>query len=213
MAVANKLVLEVYTDYVCPWCYLCTGRIDKIIQNYSITTQIIHFPLHPDTPEEGMTLEALFFGSSYDFKTAEKHLAKHMDKEGLLYNRPEFTYNSRLAQELAAWAVDAHDEHRIHDALFRAYFVEGMNIAKIENLIRIAASINLPEHEAAKVLEKRSYQSRIDEDWKRSQNKEITGVPAFVMSDSCVVGAQPYEILKKMVSYYNIESRTSNVIK
>ncbi len=209
----NKLVLEIYTDYVCPRCYLCTGRIEKIIQNYSITTQVIHFPLHPDTPEEGMTLEAIFFGSSYDFKTAEIHLAKHMDKEGLPYNRPEFTYNSRLAQELAAWAVDAHEEHRIHGALFRAYFVDRMNIAKIDNLIRIADSINLPEREAGTVLEKRSYQSKVDEDWKRSRNKGITGVPAFAMSDSCVVGAQPYEILEKMVSYYKIEPRTSNVTK
>ena len=48
--------LEVFTDYVCPWCYLGDSRIKKIKKRFKIDIQLIHFPLHPETPTEGKTL-------------------------------------------------------------------------------------------------------------------------------------------------------------
>jgi len=48
--------LEVFTDYVCPWCYLGDSRIKKLINIFDIDIKIIHFPLHPDTPIEGKPL-------------------------------------------------------------------------------------------------------------------------------------------------------------
>ena len=44
--------LEVFTDYVCPWCYLGDSRVKKLKKIFNIDIQIIHFPLHPDTPKK-----------------------------------------------------------------------------------------------------------------------------------------------------------------
>ena len=52
--------LEVFTDYVCPWCYLGDSRVKKLKKIFNIDIQIIHFPLHPDTPKEGKSLLDLF---------------------------------------------------------------------------------------------------------------------------------------------------------
>ena len=43
--------LQIFTDYVCPWCYLGQARLKKVISKYKIKLDIIHFPLHPDTPK------------------------------------------------------------------------------------------------------------------------------------------------------------------
>ena len=44
--------LQIFTDYVCPWCYLGQARLKKVISKYKIKLDIIHFPLHTDTPKE-----------------------------------------------------------------------------------------------------------------------------------------------------------------
>ncbi|MED6310622.1 MAG: DsbA family protein, partial [Pseudomonadota bacterium] len=61
---AEPTTLEVFTDYVGPWCYLSTGRIEKLREKYDIEMKWVHFPLHPETPQEGRALTDLFSGRS-----------------------------------------------------------------------------------------------------------------------------------------------------
>ena len=84
--------------------------------------------------------------------------------------------------------------------LFRAYFVDDVNLAKIENLIVIAEMIGLPASEAEKVLRKRQFREAVDADWQRSRELGITGVPTFVVGNQGLVGAQPYEQLEALVT-------------
>ena len=81
-------------------------RIEKLQQNFNVTTRFVHFPLHPDTPQEGRTLEALFGCGAADVAEKNTRMKGAMDKEGLPYSTRTHTYNSRLAQELASWAVE-----------------------------------------------------------------------------------------------------------
>jgi predicted DsbA family dithiol-disulfide isomerase len=157
------------------------------------------FPLHPETPTDGLTLEELFRGRNIDIPAAQQRMARLMRDEGLPYGERTMTYNSRLAQELAAWAEQQPDGHKIHDALFRAYFVDGSNIAKIETLLDIAEQVGLPVSAARDVLQSRSCRDLVDADWERAQRMGLTGVPTFVVGNQGVVGAQPYAILEKLV--------------
>ena len=77
-----------------------------------------------------------------------------MTHEGLPYGERTMTFNSRLAQELAAWADTQPDGWGIHDALFRAYFVDGVNLARPDNLIAVADRCGLSISTASEVLEK-----------------------------------------------------------
>jgi predicted DsbA family dithiol-disulfide isomerase len=61
-----------------------------------------------------------------------------MAEEGLPYAQRTMTYNSRLAQELAKWAETQPDGAKMHDTMYRAYFVDGLNIALVENLMTVA---------------------------------------------------------------------------
>jgi predicted DsbA family dithiol-disulfide isomerase len=72
-----------------------------------------------------MTLEQLFRGRSFDLEAAQARLTVLMAEQGLPYGERTHTYNSRLAQELAKWAELQPGGGAIHDALFRAYFVDG----------------------------------------------------------------------------------------
>ena len=166
-----------------------------------------HFPLHPRTPEAGLTLEELFAGRNIDIPASQARMANLMAEEGLPYGPRTMTYNSRLAQELAAWAVSIPGGDGIHDALFRAYFVNNVNLADTANLIAIATELGLPQGEATKVLQERTRRNAVDEDWKRSRALGITGVPTFVVGNAGVVGAQSYEQLRAFVSSNGAQRR------
>jgi predicted DsbA family dithiol-disulfide isomerase len=109
------------------------------------------------------------------------------------------TYNSRLAQELGKWADTQPGGEAIHDALFRAYFVEALDISQPAVLLDIAERAGLSRDGAREVLEQRTFKAAIDEDWALSRQYGITGVPTFVAGRFGVVGAQPYEALEALV--------------
>ena len=127
-------------------------------------------------------------------------MTRLMAEEGLPYGERTMTYNSRLAQELAKWAETQTVSEDIHDALYRAYFVDNLNLALIDNLIEIAERVGLPETETREVLEQRQFREAVDADWQRSRVLGITGVPAFVIGDCGLAGAQPFEQLAGLVS-------------
>ena len=159
----------------------------------------VHFPLHPDTPAEGRSLEDLFKGRNVDRKAMHAQMKARMDAEGLPYGERTMTYNSRLSQELGKWADTQPGGEAFHDAMFRAYFVEARDISQPDVLLDIAKQVGLPVDQAREVLEKRTFKEAVDKDWALSRDYGITGVPTFVAGHYGVVGAQPYEALEALV--------------
>ena len=134
-------------------------------------------------------------------------MAQLMEEEGLPYCNRTMTYNSRLAQEIASWAVTQPGGGMIHDPLFRAYFVDGKNIALADELLKVVTALGLCRDEANKVLSSRSRRQAVDADWQRSRELGVTGVPTYVCEGTGVVGAQPYEVLEQLVSAAGAKTR------
>src|SRR2546423_12155940 len=105
---------------------------------------------------EGRAMAEFYAQRNIDPEAAFQRMKALMDTEGLPYERRTHTYNSRLAQELAKWADSLSGFDGIHDALYKAYFVEGRNIGDIEVLVEIAKHAGLPEDEARTVLSERT---------------------------------------------------------
>jgi predicted DsbA family dithiol-disulfide isomerase len=104
-----------------------------------------------------------------------------------------------LAQELGKWADTQPGGEAIHDALYKAYFVDATNIGDPDVLVDIAQSVGLPAEEARKVLAERRFKDAVDADWAKSRQWGVTGVPTFVAAGYGVVGAQPYEVLEQLM--------------
>ena len=152
-------------------------------------------------------LEELFANSHVDIEKMMHHLKKKAAELGLPFGEREKTYNSRLLQELGLWAESKSKGDVFHKAAFKAYFVDGKNIAKIPVLVDLAASVELPGEEAAAVLATRAFKAAVDADWNLSREKAITAVPSFVMNQNKLVGAQPYEMLVKLMEANGVKKR------
>jgi len=174
-------------------------RIEQLRRNYEIEARWIAFPLHPETPEEGLTLEELFAGRPVDIKEILARLKHTADELRLPLGDRKKTYNSRLAQELAKWAELKGKADPFHEAIFRAYFVDGINIGKRDELVGLAKSVGLPEEEARSILELRTFKDAVDSDWLRSHNLGVRAVPTFFIEDRVLVGFPSYELLEQFL--------------
>ena len=174
-------------------------RIERLKAEHDVTIEWVHFPLHPDTPATGRALSDLFAGRNVDRQAMHAQMKARMAAEGLPYGERTMTYNSRLAQELGKWADTQPGGEAIHDALFRAYFVEARDISQPAVLLEIAERVGLSAGGAREVLEKRTFKEAVDADWELSRQYGVTGVPTFVAGRYGVVGAQPYEALEQLV--------------
>jgi predicted DsbA family dithiol-disulfide isomerase len=184
-------------------------RIEKLRENYDVEIQWKAFPLHPEIPAEGITLERLFAGRNIDIPRAMARLKKVAEELGLPLGERKKSFNSRLAQELGKWAESKGKGDEFHSAVFRAYYVDGKNIGQRDVLLGLAKEVGLPEKEAGEILEARTFQGAVDADWKRSMELGISAVPTFVIDHQFVVGAQPYEILEKFFKDNGVKKRSA----
>ena len=183
-------------------------RIDRLKTEYEVEVKWAAFPLHPETPEEGLTLAELFAGRSLDIPGILQRLKRVAGELGLPLADRTKTYNSRLAQELSKWAEAEGKGDEFHNAVFRAYFVEGMNIAKADVLVGLSESIGLPGDEARRIVQERTFREAVDADWTRSRVLGITAVPTVIMSARGIGGFQPYEVLEQFLKSCGVEKTT-----
>ena len=155
--------------------------------------------MHPDTPAEGRALADLFAGRNVDLRAMYEQMKARMTAEGLPCGERTMTYNSRLAQELGKWGDTKPGGAAIHDAFYRAYFVDARNIGDTEVMIDVVKSVGLDTETARDVLKERRFKDAVDADWAKSRHLGVTAVPTFVAGGYGVVGAQPYEVLVQLV--------------
>jgi predicted DsbA family dithiol-disulfide isomerase len=177
---------------------------------FEIEIQWIAFPLHPETPPQGRTLEDLFAGRKIDIPQMLAHLQQVARELGLPFGDRKMTFNSRLAQELGKWAEQLEKGDAFHNAVFRAYFADGLNIANVDILADIAGSVGLDAREARDTIADRKFKDAVDKDWSRAYESRVTAVPTFLMNGQTLVGAQRSNVLANFVQENHVKRQPSN---
>lgn len=182
-------------------------RIDELKKNFWVEIRWRAFPLHPEIPPQGVSLEDYFAGRDYHIAPMLERLKKAAIDLGLPLEKREKIYNSRLAQELGKWAETRGKGDEFHNAVFHSYYAEGKNIAETEILASLAVSAGLDGKAAREVLETRSFKQAVDDDWALSRQWGITAVPTFVIDKDMVVGAQSYETLEGFLLRHKVPEK------
>jgi predicted DsbA family dithiol-disulfide isomerase len=182
-------------------------RIDRLQSEYDIDIKWTAFPLNPTVPPEGFPLADYYASRNLDMVQRVGHMQQVADQLGLPFGKREKIYNSRLAQEVGKWAEKKGHGDDYHRALFHAYFAECQNIAEATTLEAIGSQLGVDKTEIRKVIASRTFRNEVDEDWQRSRRRGIHAVPTFVVNESQLVGAQPYEKLAQFLDYHQIPRR------
>ncbi len=174
-------------------------RTDRLQREYGVELRWTVFPLHPETPEEGTELSELFAGRAEQIEAMQARLRGLAAAEGVPLAERTRTYNSRRAQELGKWAEALGKGDPFRRAVYRAFFVEGRNIALVDELAGIAGAVGLSADEARAVLAAGSYGAAVDADWQRAAELGVTAVPTHLCAGKRLVGFADFDDFVRLI--------------
>lgn len=191
--------LEIFVDFVCPWCYLAYGAVKRLQAEREVDVTWSPFPLHPGTPPEGMLLTDLLRGMDLD--AVHRRINALLDELGLEHGKRDRTYNTRLAQELLLWSRTQDGGDALVPQLYRAYFVHNRNLAHEDVLLEAVKDAGLDVEAARAALRDRSFSKMLDAEWQRAGSYRINGVPAFICGTYQITGFHPPAELGRFLDY------------
>ena len=174
-------------------------RTDRLQREYGVELRWTVFPLHSETPEEGTELAELFAGREDMIRDMQARLRQQAAIEGLPLTERSRTCNSRRAQELGKWAETQGKGDPFRKAVYRSFFVDGRNIALVDELVQIAETVGLAGDEARAVLAARSFASAVDADWQRARALRINSVPTHLCGEKRLVGFGAYDDFVQLI--------------
>ncbi|MCU0268866.1 MAG: DsbA family oxidoreductase [Acidimicrobiales bacterium] len=201
--------IEIWSDVVCPWCYLGSRRLDRALARLAWRDEVEvrwrAYQLDPRAPIEPQDLEAALdrkYGPGA-YVSMTRRLTALGAQEGLDY-RFELAQrvNTLDAHRLLAWAatIGPAGQGALAERLFRSYFTEGGNVADPDLLGRLAADAGLDPAAAAVVLGDGSYRDEVRADIDAALDHGISGVPAFVLAGRWLIpGAQDVETMVQVL--------------
>lgn len=201
---SEPIKIDIWSDIACPWCYIGkrkfeagTGLFAGAGDGRDVEVEYHSFELSPDTPVD-------FDGSEVDFLAGHKGIPAEQvgqmlervtgiaSSVGLDYDFDSLKHtNTVKAHELLHFAKAKGKQLELAERLFRAYFVEGGHVGRVEDLADLAAEVGLDRAEALAALESEQYLADVREDQRTATEFGINGVPFFVIDGTYgVSGAQ-----------------------
>jgi predicted DsbA family dithiol-disulfide isomerase len=195
------LVVAVWSDYTCPFCWVATERIERLRVEHGAEVSWYPFDLHPEYPDEGISREELIERLGPGVVDVPRRLS---EEAGLPYApNPERIPRSRKALELTEWArtVDEARMRDLHERIMRAYWAEGRDISDTAVLAECAEAAGLDPGEAIDALAGGSHGEAVDASTAYAQRAGIDAVPAFVLDRRLLLlGAVPHDQLDAAVA-------------
>lgn len=199
--------LTVFSDYICPWCYVGQGVVEKLSAEYNVEVDWRPYYLNPNTPPEGMALPDYILRARAN--GSEERLAMMAEKHGLPFKSTERIYNTRLAHEATEYAREHGKLNEFHRVVFRKVYEEGYDISNWDVLRAAAEEVGLNGADMQQTVESGKYTREVADQVQWAQRIGVTGVPTYVINDKyAVVGAQPYEVFKNALSQI-LETKTA----
>jgi predicted DsbA family dithiol-disulfide isomerase len=190
--------LHLFADFVCPWCYIGTERLDRLAQDYELRVQWHPFLLRADTPPEGVPITDIFPADELADKLA--YVQQAVEAAGLPFQQPQHIPNTLLAHEAAYAAAAAGAGEAFHRAVLRAYFVDGYDIGDAETLAGIGETVGLDGTLLLRALQQGTYRDAVVQAIRDAHALGVNSVPTFIFgTGAAFAGAQPYEVIQQIV--------------
>ena len=198
--------VEIWSDVVCPWCYIGKGRFEKALARFDHSDEVEvvwrSFQLHPEHPkgvreplEE--SLAAKIGGTVEQVRVMNDHVKTLAAAEGLYYDFESYTLVNTFDAHRLTHLAKAHGlGAELHERFLRAQLIEGEVLDDADTLVRLSAEIGVPEDDARRVLEDDDYTADVNEEIRELRALGGNGVPFFGIDRRYgISGAQSTEVI------------------
>ncbi|AKS38157.1 DSBA oxidoreductase [Anoxybacillus gonensis] len=213
--------IEVWSDFVCPFCYIGKRRLEQTLEPFphreNVEVVFRSFELDPnakkETPFSIHEIIAQKYGMSVEeAKRANADIGKQAEAIGLTFRfetmKPTNTFD---AHRLAQYAKEKGKLHEVVERLFYAYFTESKRISDRDVLLELAEAAGLGRKEAESVLDGEHYAEQVRKEEAMAAQLGIRGVPFFVLNGKYAIsGAQPVEVFRQALEKVWMEEQQSS---
>ncbi len=226
---ATVMRIDVWSDVVCPWCYIGKRRLEEALADSGESAEIVwhSFQLDPsstnDDPRDLATRLGEKYGRGREWGLqANEHVTEVAAEVGLEYHldqaKPVNTVDAHrilhLAHDLAeAGEVPADTQGRLKERLLKAYFTDGLPVGDHATLTELATEVGLPAERVREVLAGTTYTDDVAADQAQALAYGANGVPFFVIDEKYgVSGAQPVDVFKEALRRANADRKPVTLI-
>jgi predicted DsbA family dithiol-disulfide isomerase len=207
----SSLSIDIVSDVVCPWCYIGKRRLEAALAqrdgHAQATVRWLAFQLNPDISAGGVDRRSYLerkFGGPDRAKQVYARVEAAGREVGIAFDfeRIRRQPNTFDAHRLLAWAQDLDPlaADSLVERLFRAYFIEGIDIGDANALATLAGEAGFDSAAARAWLASDAGRAAVEAEEQRARDLGVTGVPFFVFNQRLAVsGAQPSEVLSDAI--------------
>ena len=208
----DSMKIEIWSDIVCPWCYLGKRRFEKALAAFEgrDDVRIAHrsFQLDPtrakgETSSRRAMLRSKYQLSEEQVRAMDQKMEQTAAAAGLEYHLTEagMTGNTLDAHQLVHLAASHGREDKMIERLYKAYFTEQRSIFDLESLIDLAREEGLDGAEVRDALDSGRYVEAVQRDLNEARSLGVTGVPFFVIDGRYgISGAQATDIFSRALT-------------
>ena len=200
--------LDIYSDPICPWCYIGKIHLERALETLNENPFHIKwhpFQLNPEMPKNGMDRKKYLeqkFGSNSGFASAYRPVIEHTKNFNidLKLDKIQTTPNTINAHRIINWAVLEDCQNKIVSELFKAYFVNGLDLGTNNILAKLASKYFMDEKSILRLLNSDNDISKIIDEDRTARRMGIKAVPMFIVADQyAVLGAQTADLWQTVV--------------
>ncbi len=192
--------IAIASDIVCPWCYIGKRRLEKAMQlasdKYDFEVEYLPFELNPQLPANGVNNKEYLeqkFGGEDRYNELTGNVTRIAAQEGLRFDFAiqQVSPNTRNAHRVIQLAREDGKQSDLIEALYKAYFTDGIDLSQKENLIDIAAAAGMDREKVSLFLDSNTGTVEVEMAERELHQLGITGVPFFIIDNKYgVSGAQ-----------------------
>lgn len=212
--------VEIWSDPVCPWCYLGKRRFERALESFDhrdeITVVYRSFELDPSAPPGVTTPTVERLAGKYGMTAgqageAQRQMEQRAAQDGLEFRMDGLrSGNTRDAHRLLHLAKAHGVQAELAERLHHAYFTEQASIFDHSSLTELAVEAGLDRDDVIRVLASQEYGDAVDTDEAMAQALGVNGVPLFVIDRRYgISGAQPPEVIAQVLDQAWAEARTA----
>jgi len=215
-----SMQVEIWSDVVCPWCYLGKRRFERALADFEHAddVQVVYrsFELDPTAPRDVTTPATAMLASKYGMSAAQaaqtqRQMEERAAADGLTFRMEGLrSGNTRDAHRVVQLAREHGRQAEMVERLHRAYFTEQDSIFDHDSLVRLAVEVGLDASEVREMLSGDAFTDHVATDEAMASALGATGVPLFVIDRKYgISGAQPAETMSAVLQRAWAEARDS----
>lgn len=208
--------IEIWSDVVCPWCYIGKRRFETALTNIERNgntepIEVIYrsYQLDPHAPVTETTAVVDAYAKKFGGRERADQILTHLTSvaagDGLAFNMGKaLRANTVLSHRILHWSLATYGpdiQSQVKEALLAAYFTHGINIGDLEELLSICTQLGLDSEGLRTWLNQNQGFKEVQEDFEGAALRDITAVPTYVINDQFMIpGAQDVELFERILT-------------